>query len=171
MSKELKPYERENIIIKKLRQCRNSKQYVISMINATERGLERHKKTYERDVKIYGEELEKAHATITKLDKKILDYSNALKEFLPKSKPKIIVKETAKDDKIQCDICEKYYSKSGFKSHRKACLRKIELEKLQEEIEKLKIEETLDKSIDLDKLTEDVSFIKIEEPEENGEGD
>ena len=171
MSKELKPYERENIIIKRLRECRNSKQYIITMINATKRGLERSKRTHERDLKVYSEELEKANATLEQLEKKIRDYSNALKEFLPKPKTKIeSIAPKTKDDKIECDICGKYYSKPGFKSHRKACLKKIELSKLRDEIEKLELEETLEEAIDLDELTEDVSFIKIEEPKEE-EGD
>ena len=186
MSKELKPYERENIIIRKLRQCKNSKQYMISMIEATERGLERSKKTHERDMKVYGESLEKARITIDNLDQKILDYTNQLKEFLPKAKPKLKAVET-KNGKVACKHCGKEYSKNGIKSHQKACLKKIELGKLREQIEKLELEETLEEldkkedaeivaeveeiiedledAIDLDELTEDVSFIKTD-PEE-----
>ena len=187
MSKELKPYEKENIIIRKLRECKNSKQYLLTQQNATERGFKRCNETYERDAEAYKENLEKTRENLEILDKKILDYSNALKDFLPKPKPKIIVADP-KSVKVACKYCKKEYSKSGIKSHQKACLKKIELAKLQEEIEKLELEETLDEldkgeqaeiieeveeiiedledSIDLDELTEEVSFIKIEEPKE-----
>ena len=119
------------------------------------------------------------------LDKKILDYSSALKEFLPKPKIKTQSVET-KNGKVACKYCGKKYSKGGIKSHQKACLKKIELAKLQEEIEKLELEETLEElskgeqaeiiedveeiiedledSIDLNELTEEVSFVKIKEP-------
>ena len=183
MSKELKPYERENEIIRKLRECKNSRQYLITQLNATEVGFERHKKTYKRDVEIYTEEIKKEKEFMEILDKKILDYSNQLKEFLPKPKVKI-TKVDPKNGKVACKHCGKKYSKNGVKGHQKACLKKIELAKLQEEIEKLELEETLEElskgeqaeiiedveeiidvledSIDLEELTEDVSFIGVE---------
>ena len=185
MSKELKPYEKENIIIRKLRECKNSKQYLLTQKNATEKGFERCKKTYERDIEAYKENLEKTRENLDILEKKILDYVNTLKEFLPKPKPKIIVADP-KSVKVACKYCGKKYSKPGIKSHQKACLKKIELAKLQEEIDKLELEDALEElnkeeqaeiiedveeiiedledSIDLDELTEEVSFIKIEEP-------
>ena len=192
MSKELKPYEKENIIIRRLRECRNSKQYIITTINATERGLERLKRTYEHDVKIYAYELEKAKEDVKTIEQKIIEYSNALKEFLPKpkSKPKI-VETTPKNGKVACEHCGKEYSKSGIKSHRKACLKKIELAKLQKEVEELELEETLEEldkgdqaeiiedveeiiedleeSIDLDEMTEEVSFLKGAKEDEEGD--
>ena len=191
MSKELKPYEKENIIIRKLRECKNSKQYLLTQQNATEKGFERCKKTYERDVTAYKENLEKTRENLEILDKKIFDYVNTLKEFLPKPKPKIIVADP-KSVKEECKYCGKKYAKSGIKSHQKACLKKIELAKLQKEIDKLELEDALEElnkeeqaeiiedveeiiedledSIDLNELTEEVSFIKIEEPKEE-EGD
>jgi len=178
MSKELKPYEKENIVIRKLRECKNSKQYLITQKNATEKGLERYKKTYERDIKAYTENLEKTRENLEILDQKIKNYIEQLKDFLPK--PKIIVTDS-KSVKVACKYCKKEYSKSGIKSHQKACLKKIELAKLQKEIDKLELEDALEEldkeeqaeiiedveeiiedledSIDLDQLTEDVSFI------------
>ena len=187
MSKELKPYEKENLTIKRLRECKNSRQYLITQLNATERGFARCKKTYERDVKVYAEEIEKAKDFMEILDQKIKNYSEQLKEFLPKPKPKV-EKVDPKSVKEECKYCGKKYAKSGIKSHQKACLKKIELAKLQKEIDKLELEDTLEEldkkedaeiievvediiddlkdSIDLDKLTEDVSFIGIEAKEE-----
>ncbi len=184
MSKELKPYERENIIIRKLRGCKNSKQYLITQLNATERGLERCKRTYEHDIKIYAEEIQKEKDFLDILDGKILDYSTQLKEFLPKPKVKPKQEKPIFNGKIECETCGRLFAKSGIKGHRKACIKKLELQKLQDEIEKLEIEETLEEldkeekteiieeveeSIDLDELTEDVSFIPIDEPKEEGD--
>ena len=190
MSKELKPYEKENIVIRKLRECKNSKQYLITQKNATEKGLERCKKTYERDIEAYTENLEKTRENLEILDQKIADYSNQLKEFLPKPKTKITIVDP-QNGKVACKHCGKKYSKSGIKSHQKACLKKIELAKLQEEIEKLELEETLEElskgeqteiiedveeiiedledSIDLDQMTEDVSFLNLEPKEDLSE--
>ena len=188
MSKELKPYEKENLTIKRLRECKNSRQYLITQLNATERGFARCKKTYERDIELYTENLEKTRENLEILDQKIKDYSEQLKEFLPKPKPKIVVVDL-KSVKEECKYCGKKYAKSGIKSHQKACLKKIELAKLQKEIDKLELEDTLEEldkkedaeiievvediiddlkdSIDLDKLTEDVSFIEIKDPPEH----
>lgn len=193
MSKELKLYEKENIIIRKLRECRNSKQYLLTQQNATERGFKRCNDTYERDAEAYKENLEKTRENLEILDKKILDYVNILKEFLPKPKPKIIVADP-KSVKEECKYCGKKYAKSGIKSHQKACLKKIELAKLQKEIDKLELEDALEElnkeeqaeiieeveeiiedledSIDLDELTEEVSFVSIDtKPPKEEEGD
>ena len=121
MSKELKPYEKENEIIRKLRECRNSKQYALTQLNATEKGLERNIKTHKHDVEIYAKDLESQKNTLETLDRKISEYTNHLKEFLPRPKPKKVVKEPILDGKLECDICHKFYKKSGLKSHRKAC--------------------------------------------------
>lgn len=155
MSKELKPYERENMLIRKLRNTKNSKQYLITQINATERGFERCKKTYEHDIKIYAEEIEKEKGFLEILNGQILDLSTQLKEFLPKPKPKTKPIET--NSKQLCEVCGKEFSKKGIKAHRKACLKKQELARLRDELEKLEIEETLD---ELDK--DDETKIEIE---------
>lgn len=190
MSKELKPYEKEHLILKKIKRKKEHQHRRRIDVKAIERGLERLERTYIAEKEAYIDELKARNLSIDKVEQQVIKLTKELKDIFPKPKaPKKskIVEITPKNDKEECDICGKKYSRSGIKSHRKACLKKKELIKLQKELEKLEIEETLEEldkegdaeivevveeiiedleeAIDLDELTEDVSFIKIEDEE------
>lgn len=171
MSKELKPYEKENEILRKIRQKKAHQHRRRIEVKAIERGLKRLHATYEHDKEAYVKELEARDKSIEQVESQILELTRELKNVFPKPKPKSEVVKP-KNNKEVCDICGKEFAKSGIKGHRRACLKKQELAKIQEEIAKLEIEEVVEEEIkiDLDELTEDVSFIPLdEEPKEDGD--
>ena len=185
MSKELKPYEKENLLVRKIKQKSEHQHRRKIEVKAIERGLERLERTYIVEKEAYLDDLKSRNASIDNVEQQIQALTKELKEVLPKPKPKIAVVDP-KSVKVACKYCGKEYAKSGIKSHQKACLKKIELAKLQKEIDKLELEDTLEEldkeeqaeiiedveeiiedledSIDLDELTEEVSFVKIKEP-------
>ena len=190
MSKELKPYEKENLLVRKIKRKREHQHRRKVEVKAIERGLERFERTYLVEKEAYLDDLKSRNASIDNVENQILALAKELKDVFPKPKPKSKpVESEVKNGKVTCKHCGKEYSKSGIKSHQRACLKKIELIKLQKELEKLEIEETLEEldkeedaeiievvediiedleeSIDIDELTEDVSFIK--EPKEEGD--
>ena len=185
MSKELKPYEKETLILKKIRQKKEHQHRRRVEVKAIERGLDRLERTFVVEKQAYLDDLKARNLSIDNVEKQVVELTKELKDIFPKPKAKPI-EESPKNGKVACKHCGKLYSKSGIKSHQRACLKKIELAKLQEEIEKLELEETLEELakeeqaevieeieeiiedledvIDLDELTEDVSFIEIKEP-------
>ncbi len=187
----MKPYEKENLLVKKIKQKREHQHRRKVEIKAIEKSIERLDRTYKAEKEAYLDELKARHLSIDKVEQQIQAMAKELQEVLPKSKPKNIVVDP-KNGKVKCKYCPKEFSKSGIKSHQKACLKKIELAKLQEEIDKLELEDALEElnkeeqaeiiedveeiiedledSIDLDNLdTEGVSFIDIETKEEGEE--
>ena len=145
MSKELKPYERENELLKEIRQKKEHQHRRRIEITAIERGLKRLHATYEHDKKAYAVSLESRRASIDNVERQIMALTTEMKNLLPKPKAKLKPELlTPKNNKEVCEVCLKEFSKKGIKAHRKACLKKVELARLRDELEKLEIEETLD---------------------------
>lgn len=161
MSKELKPYEKENLILNKIRQKKEHQHRRKIELKAIERGLERLERTYVVEKGAYIEELKARELSIENVENQLLELTRQLKAVLPKPKPKpIVIEKLISNGKIECELCGKMFAKSGIKSHRKACLKKLELQKLQEEINKLEIEETLE---ELDKEEKAEVIEEVEE--------
>lgn len=160
MSKELKPYEKENELLRKIREKKGHQHRRKIELDATKRGLERCTRTYNYSVNVYKDEIQSRIDSIETVEGQIAVLGAELKKIFPK--PKIIKKAEIKpkNNKVICDICEKEYSKKGIKGHRKACLKKKEYELAKQAYEQLQLEETLE---ELDK--EDPE-IKIEETNE-----
>lgn len=173
MSKELKPYEKENLLVRKIRQKKEHQHRRKIEVKAIERGLERLIRTFEAEKEAYIIELKAREVSIENVENQIKELAIELKSILPKPKVKPANAIPRNLEKVACEICEKEFSRSGIKGHRKACLKKQKLEELQKEINKLEIDETPDKveeiKIDLDELTENISFVKIGDPKEEGD--
>lgn len=167
MSKELKPYEKENEILRKIREKRAHQHRRRIEVIATERGLKRLHATYEHDKEAYAKDLEARARSIEQVESQILELARELKNVFPKPKPKPEVVKP-KNNKEVCEVCGKEFSRSGIKGHRKACLKKQELTRIQEELEKLEIEDVVEETIE-ELSPEKVSFIDIEEPKEDGD--
>lgn len=161
MSKELKPYERENLLIKQLRRVKDGRGGRIVQLNAVKKALKRCQDTYEKHIEAYAEDIKAREDSISKLDSKILDLDKQLKELKPKPKiKKKVILKPKNNGKVVCDICGKEYSKKGIKGHRRACVKKQEYEKAREEYEKLQMEETIEE------LEKEEPEIKLEETNE-----
>lgn len=172
MSKQLKPYEKENLLIKKIRNKKAHQHRRKIEVKAIERGLERLIRTFAVEKEAYITELKAREVSIENVENQIKELTIELKSVFPKPKPKSVNAIPKNLEKVACEICGNEYAKSGIKGHRKACLKKQQLEELQSEIDKLEIDETPEVEeieINLDELTEDVSFIKIEDPKEEGD--
>ncbi len=155
MSKELKPYEKENLLLHKIKEKKGHQHRRRVEIKAIERGLLRLEATFKVEKQAYIDDLKSRNDSVDNVENQILQLTQDLKKAIPKPKPKKVVKIL--DGKLECDICHNFYKKSGLKSHRKACLKKIELEKLQAKMDELKLDASLD--------TEDVQFFP-EEPKD-----
>ncbi|KKN60498.1 hypothetical protein LCGC14_0531440 [marine sediment metagenome] len=142
MSKELKPYEKENLLLHKIKEKKAHQHRRRVEIKAIERGLLRLEATFKVEKQAYIDDLKSRNDSVDNVENQILQLTQDLKKAIPKPKPKRVVKIL--DGKLECDICHNFYKKSGLKSHRKACLKKIELEKLQAKMDELKLDASLD---------------------------
>ena len=131
----MKRYEKIALLKNKIRDAERRLNYYSNRVPKFEKNLE-HLKEYHKEIEMVSiKEIEKYRKNQAFFFEEVKARKQELRTFgskpKPKPKAKALPKEKETNGKILCDICKKEYSKQGFPSHYKKCLR---IKHLEEEI-------------------------------------